>query len=141
MKLLYKLIPAIHSFLYRLTKGGFGGKMFGFNVLLLTTTGRKSGKEHTSPLGFIKDNGNYVICASAGGAPKHPAWYFNLTSHPQVTIEVLDKHIKATAEVVAGAERQRLWDALVAVAPNYAGYEKTTTREIPMVVLKPIAQV
>jgi len=141
MKLLYKLIPAIHSFLYRLTKGRFGGKMFGFDVLLLTTTGRKSGKEHTAPLGFIRDNGNYVICASAGGGPKHPGWYFNLTSDHQVTVEVMDKRITATAEVALGAERQRLWDALVAVAPNYAGYEKSTTREIPMVVLKPITQV
>jgi F420H(2)-dependent quinone reductase len=141
MKLIYKLVMTIHSFLYRTTKGRFGGKMFGFDVLLLTTTGRKSGKQHTAPLGYITDNGNYVICASNGGQPKHPAWYFNVTANPQVTIEVMDKKITATAEVTKGEERKRLFDALVAAAPNYAAYETSTTREIPMVVLHPISQV
>jgi deazaflavin-dependent oxidoreductase (nitroreductase family) len=140
MKYIFKAIVTIHTFLYRLTKGGFGGKMFDFDVLLLTTTGRKSGKEHTLPLGYIKDNENYVICASNGGAPKHPAWYFNLTSNPKVTIEVMDKKMTATAETAQGEERTRLWNALVAAAPSYKRYENAP-REVPMVVLKPISQV
>ena len=141
MKFIFKAVTAIHSFLYRLTKGGLGGKMMDFQVLLLTTTGRKSGKKHTSPLGYIMDNGNYVICASNGGATKHPSWYLNITKTPQVTVEVLDKRMTATAEVATGDERQRLWNALVASAPSYKNYETKTTREIPMVVLRPITQV
>jgi F420H(2)-dependent quinone reductase len=141
MNQIIKLVMAVHSFLYRRTKGRFGGKMFGFNVLLLTTKGRKSGKEYTAPLGYIMDKGNYVICASNGGADRHPSWYFNITSNPQVTVEVMDKRFTATAEVTRGVERKRLFDALVAEAPNYGDYEKKTTREIPMVVLRPITQV
>jgi deazaflavin-dependent oxidoreductase (nitroreductase family) len=141
MKQFLKLIVTIHTFLYRLTKGRLGGKMMDFDVLLLTTTGRKSGREHTLPLGFISDNGNYVICASNGGAAKHPTWYLNLTSNPQVTVEVKDKKITATAETATGEERTRLWNALIAASPSYKNYETRTSREIPMVVLKPIIQV
>jgi deazaflavin-dependent oxidoreductase (nitroreductase family) len=140
MNNIYKLITAIHSFLYRLTRGRFGGKMRDFNVLLLTTKGRKSGKHHTSPLGFIEDNGNYVICGSNGGSDKHPAWYFNIQTSPNVTIEVMDKRIPAVAEVSTGEERLRLWNALVAVAPSYKDYTTKTRREIPMVVLRPVNQ-
>lgn len=142
MKLVFKIAMAVHTFLYRLTKGRFGGRMFdAFDVLLLTTTGRKSGKQHTAPLGFIMDNDHYVICGSNGGLSTHPAWYHNIVQNPQVTIEVMDKRFRATAEVAKGAERTRLWDKLVEQAPNYKDYATKTTREIPMVVLKPIAQV
>lgn len=140
MKNVYKIVMAVHTFLYRLTRGRIGGKMFGFKVLLLTTKVRRSGQLRTAPLGYIEDSGTYVICASNGGSDTHPAWYHNIKSNPQVTIEVKEKRIPATAQITTGEERLRLWNALVAEAPNYAEYAKSTTREIPMVVLRPVNQ-
>ncbi len=141
MKQFLKAFLALHVAVYRLTGGRFGGSMRGFKVLLLTTTGRKTGKTRTLPLGFIEDKGTYVICASNGGQDTHPSWYFNLMNQPAVTIEVMTQTIKATADITSGAERKRLWDALMAEAPAYRDYETSTTREIPMVVLRPITQV
>ncbi len=133
----FKLFAAIQIFLYRLTGGRLGGKMMGFNVLLLTTTGRKSGQARTVPLGRFDHPEGYVIVGSNGGQPSHPAWYFNLKNNPHVTIQVLDKVIPATAEVLSGQERAQAWQQVIANAPNYAAYEKKTSREIPLVLLRP----
>jgi deazaflavin-dependent oxidoreductase (nitroreductase family) len=135
--IIFKLFMAIQVGLYRLTGGKLGGKFMGFDVLLLTTTGRKSGQARTIPLGRFDHSGGYVVVASNGGQPSHPAWYFNLKSNPQVTIQVLDKVMPATAEVLAGQERAQAWQQVIATAPNYAAYEKKTSREIPVVLLRP----
>ncbi len=111
--------------------------MPGFKVLLLTTTGRKSGKAHTTPLGWFGHDGGYVIVASNAGQPKNPAWYLNLVSNPQVTVQVFNKIIPATAEVLSGEARAQAWRQVIATAPSYAGYEKKTTREIPVILLRP----
>jgi deazaflavin-dependent oxidoreductase (nitroreductase family) len=111
--------------------------MRGFKVLLLTTTGRKSGKTYTTPLGLFDHDCGYVIVASNAGLPAHPAWYYNLKSNPQVTVQVLDKVVPATAEVLSGEARTLAWRQVIATAPPYADYEKRTTREIPLILLRP----
>lgn len=138
MKYLFKLFGALRVGIYRLSGGILGGRMIGFRVLLLTTTGRKSGKAHTIPLGRFDHKDGYIIVASNGGQPTNPAWYHNLKSNPRVTVQVLNKVMSATAEVLSGEARAQAWQQVIATAPSYAKYEKRTTREIPLVLLRPI---
>jgi len=135
-----KLILKVMVFLYNVSGGRIGGKMGKAPVLLLTTTGRKTGKQRTLPLIYIMDGSAYVITASAGGADKHPGWFFNIRSNPQATIQVKDAHIKVKAEVAGQEKKSELWARLVEVAPNFAGYQKRTSREIPMVILHPVEE-
>ena len=135
-----KLILKVMVFLYNVSGGRIGGKMGKVPVLLLTTTGRKTGKQRTLPLVYIMDGSAYVITASAGGAAKHPGWFFNIRSNPQATIQVKDKHITVTAEIAGPEKKPELWARLVEVAPNFAGYQKRTSREIPMVILHPVEE-
>ncbi len=107
-------------------------------TLLLTTTGRKSGKQITMPLIYGADGNSYVIVASKGGAPEHPAWYLNLQANAEVGLQVADKKLRAVARTSTGAERQRLWDMMSAVYPPYPEYQTRTEREIPVVVLEPL---
>lgn len=106
--------------------------------LLLTTVGRKSGKPITLPLIYGKDGNNYLIVASKGGAPEHPAWYLNLVAKNLVELQVADKKFKAVARTAQGEERQRLWNLMADVYPPYDDYQKQTSREIPVVVLEPV---
>ncbi len=137
MKYLFRLIMKLNVAIYRLSRGKVGGRMRGFKVLLLTTVGRKSGKAYTTPLGCFDHQDGYVIVASNAGLPTHPAWYYNLKSNPQVTVQVLDNILPATAEVLSGEARTQAWQQVIATAPSYADYEKKTTREIPLVLLRP----
>ena len=138
MKLVVKLFIGLHVFLYRLTDGKFGGSMGGFKVLILTTKGGKSGKIRSIPLGYFERDGGYFIVASNGGGEKNPSWYYNIKGNPQdVTIEVKDEKMKVKPEVILGEPRKPLYVWIVSLAPNYGGYEKQTTREIPLVFLKP----
>ncbi len=134
------LIFKVIVFLYNVSGGRIGGKMDKVPVLLLTTTGRKTGKKRTLPLIYIMDGSAYVITASAGGADKNPGWFFNIRSNPQATIQVKDKHIKVMAEIAGQEKKSELWARLVEVAPNFAGYQKRTSRDIPMVILHPVEQ-
>jgi F420H(2)-dependent quinone reductase len=136
-KLIGKLLFPLMIFLYRSSGGRGGGKMNGGEVLLLTATGRKSGKPRTVPLIYIMDSSSYVITASAAGAHRHPGWFFNVRSNPHVTIQVKDKRMKALAEVVGPEKKRILWRQLIQVHPFYEGYQKRTIREIPMVLLHP----
>jgi deazaflavin-dependent oxidoreductase (nitroreductase family) len=136
-KYLFRLTMAIHTFLYRLTRGRFGGEMREFKVLLLTTTGRKSGQKRTTPLGYFDYDGGYVITASNAGLPRNPGWYYNLKDNPQVTVQVNDRVMTAIAEEAKGDLRHQLWEQLVEQAPSYSEYPKRTTREIPVVILRP----
>ena len=139
MNAIMKLVVKTHTGLFRLTGGKFGGTMQGGKVLLLTTTGRKSGQARTVPLGYIEDEaGNPVVTASAAGSDAHPAWYENLKAKPEITYQVGDKTIQARAEIADPELRNRLWATLTAKHPGYLEYMKKTTRVIPMVILKPM---
>ncbi len=137
---MFKLILKLMVFLYRVSGGRIGGKMGKVSTLLLTTTGRKTGKQRTLPLNYIMDGPAYVITASASGADRDPGWFFNIRSNPQAVIQVKDKQIKVTAEIVGPEKKPELWARLVEVAPNYAGYQKRTSRDIPMVILHPVEE-
>ena len=137
MKSLFKLFIALQVWMYRRSGGKLGGKMRGFKVLLLTTIGRKSGKTYITPLGCFDHAEGYVVVASNGGQPTNPAWFYNLKNNPQVTVQVLDRVTPATAEVLTGEARAQAWRQVIATAPSYADYEKRTTREIPLILLRP----
>jgi deazaflavin-dependent oxidoreductase (nitroreductase family) len=126
--------------LYHLTGGrayrGNANSPAGF--LKLTTTGRKSGKQRTVHLLYIRDGSAYVVTASNGGGQRHPGWFFNVRSNPQVTLHVQDTQVDAVAEVAGPEKRRELWARLLSIAPLYAGYEKNASREIPMVILSPV---
>ncbi len=136
MKFILRLFTALQVGLYRLSGGRLGGMPW-FKVLLLTTTGRKSGRTRTVPLGCFDRPDGFMIVASNGGQPSNPAWYYNLTSNPQATVQVLDRVLPVTAEVLAGEARAQAWQQVITTTPSYAAYEKRTTREIPLVVLHP----
>jgi len=122
--------------LYRRSGGKVGGKMFGAPVLLLTTTGRKSGRSWTVPLMYQTDGDRWVIIASNGGSPSHPAWFLNLRSQAQATVQVGRQTYAVTAETTGGEERARLWRSMAAMYKGYDAYAKKTTREIPVLVLQ-----
>ena len=114
-----------------------GGKPNTSN-LLLTTVGRKSGKPIVLPLIYGKDGNNYLIVASKGGAPEHPAWYLNLAAKNLVEVQAGEKKFRAVARTAQGEERKRLWNLMADVYPPYNDYQKQTSREIPVVVLEPV---
>jgi proline iminopeptidase len=122
---------------YRET-GGEVGHIWkeGSTVLLLTTTGRKTGEPRTTPLIYAQDGDRYVIVASKGGAPDDPGWYRNLDQSPEVELQVEDEVFPARARTAEGEERDRLWQKANEVWPHYASYQEKTDREIPVVVLE-----
>jgi deazaflavin-dependent oxidoreductase (nitroreductase family) len=107
-------------------------------TLLLTTIGRKSGKALTLPLIFGLSGANYVVIASKGGAPAHPAWYLNLQANPEVRVQVKARKFTAHAYTAEGEERAGLWAKMVGVYGPYEQYQTKTNRQIPVVVLKPV---
>jgi deazaflavin-dependent oxidoreductase (nitroreductase family) len=113
--------------------------LMGFNALVLTTIGRKSGAERTTPLGwFPGKDGSWLIVASAAGAAKHPDWYHNLAAHPdQVQIETAGRKLAVIAEQLQGAERQETWQQIAAASPQFAKYQQMTDRELPIIRLRP----
>jgi len=115
------------------------GPFRGGSVLILTTTGAKSGETRENPLAYTRTGDNYVVIASKGGAPTHPAWFHNLLANPEVKVEVLGETIPVRARVAEGEEHQRLYDAQAAVMPGFADYQRKTTRKIPVVVLEPLS--
>ncbi len=132
-----------------LSSGGTDGHMYkvtppGYSEmivpsLLLVTMGRKSGEKFIFPLFYGMTGDSYIIVASKGGAPDHPGWYKNLLANPEVEVQVGTKTVKARARTTSGSERASLWQESLKFWPPYADYEKKTPREIPVVVLDPIA--
>jgi deazaflavin-dependent oxidoreductase (nitroreductase family) len=133
---LINTISRVHTFWYRLSGGALGGRLAGRKMLLLTTTGRKSGKTRTVALQYLDDGGTPVVIASNGGNTNHPAWWLNLEAHPQAEVQMGSEIKQVVAEKAQGAERDRLWKAAVDYYAGYADYQKTANREIPVVVLK-----
>ena len=107
-------------------------------LMLLTTTGAKSGKPFTTPLVYTRDGARMVIIASKGGFPTHPAWFHNLKANSTVTVEVGTQKYQAKATITKDPERQRLFDAQAKVMPTFNDYQKATTRQIPVIVLEPM---
>jgi deazaflavin-dependent oxidoreductase (nitroreductase family) len=137
MNSFFKVILSLFTRLYKMSNGKIMGKIAGLNILLLTTTGRKSGKQRTTPLGYFEHDGGYVITASNAGSDKNPGWFLNLTDRPQVQIQIKDKEMPATAQIVSPELRNELWKKLVSLSPQYGGYATSTKRVIPMVLLIP----
>jgi deazaflavin-dependent oxidoreductase (nitroreductase family) len=123
-------------------KAGKGIAGFGDRLLLLTTVGARSGKERISPMMYHRDGERYVVVASKGGAPEHPAWYLNLKANPVATVEVGAKTGTETFQVrareVKGKERDRMYAERVAIAPGFGEYERQTSRKIPVMILERI---
>ena len=118
---------------FRANEGRVGGPFAGRPMLLLTTTGAKSGQPRTSPLVYTTDGDRLVVIASKGGAPTNPAWYHNLLANPDVTLEVGTERFPARATVATGQERERLFAAQAALMPGFADYQRKTTRQLPVI--------
>ncbi|MFJ3789927.1 nitroreductase/quinone reductase family protein [Kitasatospora sp. NPDC090091] len=121
---------------FRANGGKVGGPFEGGDLLLLTTTGARSGREHTVPLGYVRAEGLLLVVASAAGAPEHPQWYRNLLAHPVVRVELGTEVFEAVAVPAEGARRDRLFEAVVRVAPGYGDYQAHTERALPVVALE-----
>jgi deazaflavin-dependent oxidoreductase (nitroreductase family) len=121
---------------FRHNRGQVTGMFDGAPLVLLTTTGAKSGKRRTTPVVYTRDGDRVVVIASKGGAPTHPDWYHNLVAHPEVTVELPDETFDARAVVPTGEERERLYRAQADLMPNFDEYQTKTKRQIPVVVLE-----
>lgn len=120
---------------FRANEGSVTGMFANEPLLLLTTTGAKSGEKRTNPLVHTLDGDRVVIIASFGGAPKHPAWFLNIRANPEVTIELPGETFTSKAIIPEGEERQRIYDQHAAQMPRFAEYQAMTAREIPVVVI------
>lgn len=124
--------------LYMASGGKEGTELKGKPVILLTTVGAKTGKIRKTPLMRVEHNGEYVVVASLGGAPKHPVWYHNIKKHPRVELQDGTQSAEYEAREVSGEEKAAWWQRAVEVWPDYADYQQKTDREIPVFVLTPI---
>lgn len=124
---------------FRANGGQVGGQLQNTPLLLLTTTGARTGRRHTTPVMYLPDGDRLVVFASVMGAPSHPDWYHNLVAHPDVTVEVGAESFQATARVAAGEERARLWAKAAEQYPFLTEHQAKTSRQIPVVVLAPKA--
>ncbi|MFF1799030.1 nitroreductase/quinone reductase family protein [Kitasatospora sp. NPDC058263] len=121
---------------FRTNGGEVGGPFEGGDLLLLTTTGARTGQDHTVPLGYVRADGLLLVVASAAGAPDHPQWYRNLLAHPVVRVELGTEVFEAVAVPAEGARRDRLFEAVVRAAPGYGDYQAHTARVLPVVALE-----
>ena len=124
--------------LFEASGGMEGNTLRGMPIIVLTSVGAKSGKLRKTPLMRVEHNGEYAVVASLGGAPKHPVWYYNLKQHPQVELQDGPVKKEYLAREVTGEEKAVWWERAVAAYPDYATYQRKTTREIPVFVLTPI---
>ncbi len=136
-KTLMKLIGSVHTSLYKMSSGKLGRYIRGSEFVLLTTTGRKSGKQRTTPLLGLADGENWTLIASQGGHPQHPNWYLNLRDNPAVELQVGSEKKRMRAETAEGDERARLWAKMTEQYSGYDEYQSFTERVIPVVVLRP----
>ena len=131
-----RYLGALHRLLYRLSGGRVGGRLWDLPVVLLTTTGRKTGKRRTVPLCSLRDGDDVVVIASYGGLDQPPAWWLNLEANPQAEVQDGRARRHVVARTASPDERARLWAEVTARAPGYLEYERRTTREIPVVILQ-----
>lgn len=134
---IFRIVVKVHNTIYRLSGGSLGGTMQGAPILLLTTTGGKTGKKRTLPLIYLRTDKGYALVASYAGADKDPAWYSNLVANPECAIRVGRKSFAVHAETVSEDRHAQLWPKLVEIYADYALYQKRTNRSIPVVELIP----
>jgi deazaflavin-dependent oxidoreductase (nitroreductase family) len=133
----FKFTNRLHRAIFTATNGRLMGKFFGMPVVMLTTTGRKTGQPRTSMLTSpVRDGDKVVIVASKGGAPKHPAWFLNLKANPDVEALYEGKKRKMHAHIATPEEKERLWPQVVASYKGYGQYQTKTDRDIPLVLLE-----
>ncbi|MEZ4288944.1 MAG: nitroreductase family deazaflavin-dependent oxidoreductase [Polyangiales bacterium] len=125
-----------HTQLYEATDGRVGAKAAGLPMLLLTVTGRKSGEMRTTPLVYFEDNGAYVVVGSDGGAKRDPQWWKNLQVNPRARLRIGREVFDAKARLATGDERARLWERGKSINPMWQRYQKTTARELPVVIFE-----
>jgi deazaflavin-dependent oxidoreductase (nitroreductase family) len=139
-RLVLRVLGTLHRLLFHASGGRLGCTVRGGPVLLLTTTGRESGRSRTWPVCCLPIGDDLVLVASAAGAPRQPAWYLNLQADPRVTIRLADRVQTMVARTAEGVERARLWEWFVRQYPVCASYQRNTARAIPVVVLTPLSQ-
>ncbi|MDZ4278043.1 MAG: nitroreductase family deazaflavin-dependent oxidoreductase [Dehalococcoidia bacterium] len=137
---LMKLGGQVHAFWYRLLGGQLVGRAYGSDIVLLTTTGRKSGQKRTATLLSMRDGDDIIVIASNGGNPMHPAWYQNLRANPEAEVQIGGEKKRVRAETAGREERARLWPRIVEMNAGYERYQQGTKRTIPVVVLKPVGR-
>lgn len=120
---------------FRANEGKVGGPFAGAPMILITTTGAKSGQPRVAPLVYTTDGDRYVVIASKGGAPTNPDWYYNIAANPEITVEIGGETFPARAEIAAEPERTRLFDAQAALMPGFREYQNNTTRVIPVITI------
>ena len=123
---------------FRANDGKVGGRFEGKTLLLLHTTGAKTGKERVNPVAYVRDGDNYVVIASKGGAPTNPDWYYNILAHPRLTVEVGTETFDVESEVAEEPERIHLYNKMVEMMPGFDDYRRRTTRVIPVIELTPV---
>ena len=130
-------LGALHRALYRVSGGRVGARVWGLPIVLLTTTGRQSGQRRTVPLCSLRQGESYVVIASYGGLDRAPSWWLNLQHDPHATLQLGRTTRNVVARETTAAERARLWAEVTRIAPGYLGYERRTSRRIPVVMLEP----
>ncbi len=131
-----KLFGKAHRVLYRMTGSRFFANLGQVPTLLLTATGRKSGKPRTVPLIYVENDDGYAVVASFAGAPEHPAWYRNLQKNPAASVQIEDRVLPVTASTATAEEKKSLWPRFTAIYPDYDTYQEETERDIPVVLLR-----
>lgn len=121
---------------FRMNGGKVGGRWESMHLLLLITTGARSGQRRVTPLAYLPDNDCLIVLAAAGGTPTHPGWYHNLVAHPQATVEVGSEIFDVTASIIEAEEREQLYAKMVKRYPQIIGYEEKTSRQFPLIALE-----
>jgi deazaflavin-dependent oxidoreductase (nitroreductase family) len=133
----FRVVTAIHREIYRRTGGRLTAKAGQVQMLLLTTTGRRTGRPRTTPLFYMPDGDRLILIASYGGDDRDPQWFKNLTANPDVTVQIGGENRRMRAAVAAPEEKARLWPLAVELYKGYDAYQRRTERDIPLVVLTP----
>lgn len=133
-------ISEFHRLIYRATGGVIGRRLVANDILLLTTTGRRTGRPHTVPLLYLSEGRRLVVIASFGGRDHHPSWYLNLVTNPMVGVQISATSFAARATTSGPADRMSWWPRIVAAYQGYAGYQARTKRQIPVVFLDPVEE-
>jgi F420H(2)-dependent quinone reductase len=137
VKWIFRQFIRLQIFVYRRSGGKRMGRVRGMPILLLTSVGRKTGKQRVTPVMYMRDGNNYVIIAANAGARRNPGWFANLQANPQTTIEVDDMTRTVMTHKASKEEKDRIWPRFVEQAPFLEGYRKKTTRDMPIIILQP----